>query len=134
MSSELLRLIFATEHPTSDVETYLAVAESLFDEGECEGVAHGNSRVAVIYPRYVIKLPLTEAGRRANRAEAAMSDAVDGIPMAQCRLMEMRGVEVLWMEYVEPVVASDELPPWALGVDEVQVGYTAEGLLVAYDL
>lgn len=134
MPTELLRLLFANDRPLDDAETYLEVAESLMDEGDCDGMKHGNNRLTILYPRYVIKLPLSQVGVRANRAEAKASATVGGVPMADCRLMEMRGVEVLWMEYVEPVEDSDVLPEWALGVDEVQVGYNELGVLVAYDL
>lgn len=84
--------------------------------------------------RRVFKVPLNMAGIDANYAEDGHTD--DFIPIAACRILDIEAeFPVLEMEWVEPlVVPRSELPDWTDWVDCAQVGHTADGRLVAYDL
>jgi hypothetical protein len=82
----------------------------------------------------VLKVPLTWEGDAANEREAKHSDSF--IPLARCRAHHSlpSGVILLWMERVQPIVVPTPHPLWVDSVDCGQVGYTADGCLVAYDL
>jgi hypothetical protein len=94
-------------------------------------------RTRAIFDRgdgYVVKIPRDEEGNLANWFEAHYDDP--DVPLARCAL-EMDGDNaVLVMEWVEPVrgPARAELPAWTDWVDCRQVGRTADGRLVAFDL
>lgn len=83
--------------------------------------------------RFVLKVPRTEEGLNDNESEA---NGTTNHPHARCRkLYSKDGVPLLVMERVTyPEHGSyDKLPDWAKWVDCMQVGYTAKGVLVAYD-
>lgn len=112
----------------------------LFDglTDEAMDIAWGEHRIVLLFARHVYKFPLTEKGFEANRREARWSEEQGKTgqvpPIADCRIEVIDGLEVLWMEYVEPLDGMVRLPEWATDVDDIQVGYDAENRLVAYDL
>ncbi len=115
---------------------YRRLFERLADEAL--DVAWGANRIVLMFPRHVYKLPLTKLGAAANEKEARWSAAhgKTGVPphIADCHLERLDGLEVLWMEYVEPLSEPMVLPEWALAVDDIQVGHDVDDRLVAYDL
>ena len=91
---------------------------------------------------WVIKVPHNRNGEEACLREVLEYERrheVDSTPMAHCYL-EISEFDptftVLVMEWVnvESRIEYDKLPEWALSIDCCQVGYTADGRLVAYDL
>lgn len=96
----------------------------------------GSTRACfMVDDRWVLKVPLTAAGEIANFREATHPSS-SFIPLAACRLHDScLGPALLWMERVTPVRSgTGNLPAWAGFVDCAQVGHTADGALVAYDL
>lgn len=93
-------------------------------------------------PGWVFKVALSSRGQTANELESIRSLRYGKgslIPFADCHLSTTLGTEVLMMEWVKPYNIMDppcrlgELPEWVQWVDFVQVGWTNEGELVAYD-
>ncbi|MEU7631758.1 hypothetical protein AB0C34_17470 [Nocardia sp. NPDC049220] len=83
---------------------------------------------------YVIKVAHTWEGLAANALEAAVSQAVDPVvPMAPTELLKDGSVRA---EEVTVLTVWDyrTVPTWIRSVDCAQVGYLADGRLVAYDL
>lgn len=105
---------------------------------EALDVEWGANRIVLIFARHVYKLPLTKHGLEANRKEARWSEAHgktgEAPHIADCHIEYLDGLEVLWMEYVEPLSEPMVLPEWALAVDDIQVGHDVDDRLVAYDL
>lgn len=116
--------------------SYRKLFERLADEAL--DVEWGANRIVLIFARHVYKLPLTEHGVEANRKEARWSEAHgktgEAPHIADCHLERLDGLEVLWMEYIEPLSEPMVLPEWALAVDDIQVGHDVDDRLVAYDL
>lgn len=112
----------------------------LFDRltDEAMDIAWGEHRIVLLFARHVYKFPLTLKGFEANRREARWSEeqGKTGLepPIADCHIDRLDGLEVLWMEYVEPMTEMVRLPDWATDVDDIQVGYDIDDRLVAYDL
>jgi hypothetical protein len=93
-------------------------------------------------PEWVFKVALSSRGRTANELESIRSlryGKESRIPFADCHLSTVLGTEVLMMEWVKPYDIMDppcrlgDLPEWVQWVDFVQVGWTNQGVLVAYD-
>jgi hypothetical protein len=91
--------------------------------------------VFTVNEKWVLKVPLTWEGDTDNEREAKHDDKF--IPLARARAHHSlpSGVLLLWMERVCPqVVDLRTCPSWVHAVDCQQVGLTADGRLVAYDL
>jgi hypothetical protein len=90
-------------------------------------------RTRTVYDRgdgYVVKVAINDEGWIANLRESRW--ASDYIPVAPCHLDDEGH---LVMEKIVRFPGPDEeLPFWAGYVDCAQVGYLADGRLVAYDL
>lgn len=116
--------------------SYRKLFERLADEAL--DVGWGANRIVLIFARHVYKLPLTKHGVEANRKEARWSEAHgktgEAPHIADCHLERLSGLEVLWMEYIEPLSEPMVLPEWALAVDDIQVGHDVDDRLVAFDL
>ena len=98
--------------------------------------------------RYVIKVPhydkdeqdepdsgFGDGGELANIREAEdylHRHPQDEVKYAACRIVNVEGVSLLMMEYVEEPRSSN-LPDWVHQIDCGQVGYNHKGELVAYD-
>lgn len=100
-----------------------------------EAIGAGNERMC--WDRgdgYVIKVPYDDAGAFSNGVEADWQHS-DYIPLAKCWLDWLDGFPyaLLIMEKVTPVRDFSNLPKWTNAVDCVQVGYTVDGKLVAFD-
>lgn len=93
----------------------------------------GRHRMTFLDGERVHKLPRSFDGMIANAREANWKSTE--MPIAACSLhVEMpSGINVLRMERVQPCVGQT-LPDWTMSIDCQQVGYTADGRLVAYDL
>jgi hypothetical protein len=105
----------------------------------------GKRAVFSVGEHWVLKVPLTWEGDIDNVNEAryyaqtVASETDEFIPVANCRVHHSlpSGVALLWMERVVPVTfkyGDPSCPDWVGWVDCGQVGYTADGHLVAYDL
>jgi hypothetical protein len=96
------------------------------------------SRTRKVYDRgdgHVVKIPLNDEGFIANATEANWDS--DYIPLAPCHFEwpTTGGDAILVMEKVVRFPArGEQLPDWTMSVDCAQVGYLADGRLVAYDL
>lgn len=91
-------------------------------------------RVFLESPTHVIKVPRNEWGDYCNEgeAQAAPTDA----RYARCEMFAhaQTGVCLLRMERVVRFpTRRDDLPGWTHSIDCQQVGWTADGRLVAYD-
>lgn len=107
-------------------------------EAKYECIGEGRRRkVFVINERLVAKVAKDEWGVVDNYSEARnfSSEGRDGyIPMAECFLLHVNDLPVVFMERVEPVhIPYEEAPSWLGWVDCGQVGYAKDGKLVAYD-
>lgn len=118
------------------VEAALAKAHQLYGDPIC-----GTTRATFAMPcgTKVLKVPYTECGIAQNRDEAKHNSNPGPyyahVPLADCRLVEdENGVPLLEMERVTPVTSKSGLPVWVGDIDSDQVGHTADGRLVAYDL
>lgn len=86
----------------------------------------------------VIKIPTRTEGETANERELIRDNWL-GDPERYARafpdeaLSKIFGVFVIRMEWVTPAPNPYELADWVGAVDCGQVGYTADGRLVAYD-
>lgn len=84
---------------------------------------------------YVVKVPRDEAGEYCNEGEAC--EAPNDLRLARCTLFTRYGVQLLRMERIVrfPRTAREftRLPDWTSAIDCQQVGWTADGRLVAYD-
>lgn len=84
---------------------------------------------------YVVKVPRDAAGEYCNESEAV--EAPGDARLARCTLFERYGVQLLRMERIVrfPRTAREfaKLPDWTGAIDCQQVGWTADGRLVAYD-
>ena len=86
---------------------------------------------------YVLKVPYSDEGLIANVRELGWCQPE--IPLARYELVFSAAgpqLPLLKMERVERVLPGrfGELPDWCQRVDGIQVGYTAAGELVAFDL
>lgn len=100
--------------------------------------ASGGTRATYFMRGVVVKVPLNAYGVEANYHEADWS-ACHGkggyIPIAEAFIETWGGLDVLIMEQVKPVsLPYSQMPDWVMSVDCAQVGYDADGVLVAYDL
>lgn len=85
-------------------------------------------------PAYVVKVPRDEWGEFCNEGEAR--EAPTAAIFARCKAFKhpRTGVVLLRMErIVRFPTARTKLPDWTDGIDCQQVGWTADGRLVAYD-
>lgn len=85
-------------------------------------------------PTYVVKVPRDEWGEFCNAGEAR--EAPTAAIFARCKAFKhpRTGVVLLRMErIVRFPTARTKLPDWTDGIDCQQVGWTADGRLVAYD-
>lgn len=80
---------------------------------------------------YVLKVPILKEAQKENRREAKLSKKDDRY--AQSRLIEIRGIECLLMEYLDPDITRYDLPTWSVHVDCRQVGRDENGNWKAYD-
>ena len=80
----------------------------------------------------VVKIPFTGEGFASNAFEARHNDP--GISLAKCEIGWHGDAGFLVMERVTPITDYTDLPEWTGWVDCAQVGHTADGRLVAYDL
>lgn len=96
------------------------------------------SRTRKVYDRgdgYVVKVALNDEGLIANMREANWDS--DYIPLAPCHFdwPDPCRDAVLIMEKIARFPDyGEQLPEWTMSVDCAQVGYLADGTLVAYDL
>ncbi len=99
----------------------------------------GGGRMAFFNGDWVIKIPRNETGisdtYREHRLFSQCGPNSDRMfPLAKCHIVDNEdGIPILYMEKVEYVPVSVELPGWTHFVDCSQVGYTKDGRLVAYD-
>jgi hypothetical protein len=100
-------------------------------------LSDGRNRAVYSHGRYVVKVPLNEAGYHDNYREANISSKMkrrpnqDGIVFARCRLLPNGW---LVMERVDTrYLRRDERPDWADWIDCAQVGIARDGVIVAYD-
>lgn len=85
-------------------------------------------------PAYVVKVPRDAWGEFCNEGEAR--EAPTSVIFARCKAFKhpRTGVVLLRMErIVRFPTARTKLPDWTDGIDCQQVGWTADGRLVAYD-
>lgn len=99
----------------------------------------GSSRAVYIGPTYVVKLPLSYFGFRANDWDGSLIDD-DDMPLARTRYCVVDGgIPVVFMEKVQWLMTNDiiakfgHVPNWVLSVDCGQVGLTKHQKLVAFD-
>ncbi len=122
--------VFVTGDRKAIIEDALLKAAEAYGDPIC-----GTTRATFALPcgTKVLKVPFTLSGISQNRTEA---NHKDGVPLADCRIVSEDGdVPILEMERVTPAERfSGRMPDWVYGVDSEQVGYTADGRLVAYDL
>jgi hypothetical protein len=90
---------------------------------------------------WVVKIPLNDEGVGASSSEEyayqrGLANGDPWIPVARCEFRQLGERYYLHMERVEPLVfkSYDDVPQWVGYVDGGQVGHTADGRLVAYDL
>jgi hypothetical protein len=83
---------------------------------------------------FVIKVPLDDEGLLDNWSESRHDD--EGLPLAKCTLEADGDCRILVMERVRMPTAEEAraLPDWTDWIDCRQVGWTADGRLVAFDL
>lgn len=102
----------------------------------------GRTRVAFLFPTYVVKLPVTYAGIGDNDWEGSVSNIpgdTENIQYARTRLHYEGEIPVLLMERVEwqttdkLIALYGEVPWWVDFVDCGQVGLNRRGRLVAFD-
>ncbi len=99
----------------------------------------GRTRIVFHRSDDVLKVPLTDEGLHGSSWEADWSERhgkTGYIPIAEASIEYIDDLPVLRMERVR--MPSDDqwktLPDWTGSVDCAQVGYTATGELVAFDL
>jgi len=83
---------------------------------------------------YVVKVPRDAWGEYCNEGEAR--EAPTSVIFARCKTFEhpRTGITLLRMERIVRFPTSrTQLPGWTDGIDCQQVGWTADGRLVAYD-
>lgn len=100
------------------------------------------TRVVFIFDEYVIKVPNSLDGFRANDWEGSVStncfDNTD-TQYAKAELIEIDDIPLVKMEYVKYASEKDILerlgfyPDWVSSIDCGQVGFNKDGLLVAFD-
>jgi len=99
----------------------------------------GRTRIVFHRGDNVLKVPLTDEGLHGSSREAEWSERYGKtgyIPLADSSIEYIDDLPVLRMERVQ-MIAGDQwktLPAWTGSVDSMQVGYTAAGELVAFDL
>ncbi|WIE81085.1 hypothetical protein [Curtobacterium sp. MCSS17_016] len=99
----------------------------------------GRTRIVFHRGDDVLKVPLTDEGLHGSSWEAEWSERYGKtgfIPIADSSIEYIDDLPVLRMERVQ-MIAGDQwktLPAWIGSVDCMQVGYTAAGELVAFDL
>lgn len=89
----------------------------------------------------VYKVALNAAGLQENATEVAVSESQE-VPTAHAVIENVLGVDVVAMEIVEPIEDPREYfrpdqreeYDWIRSIDMWQVGLTADGRVVAYDL
>ncbi|WP_131811573.1 hypothetical protein [Mycolicibacterium peregrinum] len=123
------------EAPDFVIQQALAVTDVL----QVSTYARGSQRLVLVDHdrRYAYKLACTERGEQTSEVEASGAIAA---PVAPAQWIEIAGVRVLQMEYVDHVVEDDRLReidlaryPWVPLVDCVQIGWAADGSLVCFD-
>ena len=102
----------------------------------------GSGRHRVAYsdrssPETVVKIPKAVRHFGDNTSEArqyaAGEHGPEGRRLARCDLVEVWSIPVILMERVSYPKPSESLPDWATRIDQREVGYTKDGILVAFD-
>jgi hypothetical protein len=101
---------------------------------------HGSSRLTYLVDEtLVVKLPRGPYDVVSQYNEVAFAEEHPEVPVAKNWMEIIDGVPVVWMERVTPWDWSDrrtlyEVHPWSTLRDGPQCGYTADGVLVCFDL
>ena len=98
-------------------------------------IGTGRHRVAFGNDRVVFKIPKNDNGFHDNAWEFRkyLKRTKDTLPLAKCRLIDIKNIPVLVMELVKPIPPKEKLPSWVDCVDCQQVGRNKNGDIVAYD-
>lgn len=112
-----------------EVRAWLGARYSRFEQGGTREVYDAG---AIVYK-------IDGSADRCNEREAMCDQDRDGfargVPVAPCRMIyHANGLGILIMQAVNPARDIANLPEWALRVDNVQIGYTPYGELVAFDV
>lgn len=93
-------------------------------------IGEGLRRIVWLMPdkKWILKIPANLGSINANHSEA-IKYAEDLFRKAKCYLVG----DFLVMEYVEDMSWNPDTPTWTYKIDCNQVGYNADGQLVAYD-
>lgn len=105
--------------------------------GRPESTIRGRTRLVLMYPDVVVKIPLNDEGEISNRLEYRTYSDPEGIPVAPVKLVDVGTIQVAIMEHVIPhpkAFSDPSMPWWVSYVDCGQVGHLPDGRLVAYDL
>jgi hypothetical protein len=132
--ADLETLFRDPELPARD--QFIALVRSLSNQHPYEV---GRTRVVFHRVSDVIKVPITEEGLHGSSWEAEWSERqgkTGYIPIADAGIEYIDDLPVLRMERVAMIPGNEwkNLPNWTGSVDCIQVGYTAAGELVAFDL
>ena len=95
----------------------------------------GRHRAVFSNGRNVFKYPINDYGFHDNAWEyRKYSNRTDkSFPMARCRIIDIKEIPILVMEFVEQVPYGKDMPSWADFIDSQQVGWNKKGDIVAYD-
>lgn len=95
----------------------------------------GRHRVAFSNGRCVFKFPINDYGYHDNAWEyhKFRNRTEKSLPMARCRIIDIKEIPVLVMEFVTQVPYGKDMPSWADFIDCQQVGWNKKGEIVAYD-
>ncbi|MGW8431448.1 hypothetical protein ACWGJ9_10190 [Curtobacterium citreum] len=115
---------------------FMALTASLAQQHSYEV---GRTRIVFHRGADVLKVPLTDEGLHGSSWEADWSERYGKtgyIPIADSTIEYIDDLPVLRMERVQMPTADQwkSLPDWTGSVDCAQVGFTAAGELVAFDL
>jgi hypothetical protein len=125
-------------------ECYETLGENFISRGY-KYIGNGRHRAAFLTTngRFVVKIPINEAGEHANHAEYRHWRNRNKDILAKCRLFFMEGIPCIIMEKVEKMdyFEKKELlktgEEWILKVDQdyqgFQVGRNRKGKVVAWD-
>jgi hypothetical protein len=112
---------------------YLPILKKFIKNGY-KLLGSGRHRAGLATPsdKYVVKLPINDAGKKANVNEAENYQQ-NAERKAKCRLFYYNDLPCLVMEKLRTPDPTEELPDWAWDYDGAQVGYTRKNKLVAWD-
>jgi hypothetical protein len=117
---------FETKARSKHAEKILHKLRTQYGEPEC-----GRNRASFMLKKHVLKFPLNNAGEADNDLEGSMG----GPTLAKGRRIEIEGFICVVQEKLD--VIDDpyglDLPEWVNYIDGSQVGYSAKGVLKAYD-